>query len=91
MAKICECRKYAIFRLYLTINPAEPVYESFYGTVNIIWCIGEPIECPGSAWCAASTPKMTKKVDESLLRVAILNIFGQFFIWILSKTPFHPL
>ncbi len=36
MAKICECRKYAIFHLYLTIYPAEPVYKSFYGAVNIV-------------------------------------------------------
>ena len=64
MAKICECRKYAIFRLHLTINPAEPVYESFFGAVNIVSYIGEPNECLGHACCSPNMPKMTKKVDK---------------------------
>ena len=64
MAKICECRKYAIFRLYLTINPEKPASESFYGAVNIVSYIGERTECPGHAWCPPSMPKMTKKIDK---------------------------
>ncbi len=62
MAKICECRKYAIFRLCLIINPAKPASESFYGAVNIVSYIGEPTECLGHAWCSPSMPKMTNKV-----------------------------
>ncbi len=63
MAKIWEDRKYALFRLYLTITPGEPVYERFYGDVNIVPYIGKPTDCPGHAWCAPSMPKMTNKVD----------------------------
>ena len=61
MAQICEFGKYAIFCLYLTINPVEPVYESFYGTIHIIWCLGELIECPRFAWCAQACPKWPTK------------------------------
>ena len=64
MAQICECGKYTIFRLYLTINRVEPVYEGFYGTINIIWCLGELIECPIFAWCAPGMPKMANKVTK---------------------------
>ena len=62
MAQICEHRNYAIFGLYLTINPVEPVYESFCSTSDVIWCIGDLTECPRYAWCAVEKLKMASKV-----------------------------
>ena len=90
MAQICECRKYAILRIYVTINPVEPVYESFCGTINIIWCLGELIECPRFAWCAPGTPKMVDKVAQFCREWPFLPVFGLFFTSNLSKTPFYP-
>ena len=62
LAKIRECRKYAIFGVYLTINPEESVYGSFYCTTNIILCLGELTECPRFAWCAPEMLKMANEV-----------------------------
>ena len=90
MTQICECRKYAIFRLYLNINPVELVYESFYGTIIIIWYPGELIEGPKFVWCAPGMPKMTNKVAKFCREWPFLPVFGLFFMWNLSKTPFYP-